>query len=136
MVTIHIDYKGELRCSASHQPSGATVLTDAPVDNQGRGASFSPTDLVATALGSCMATIMAITAERHDFDLVGTTVVVEKHMVTSPERRIGKLETVITVPGETSPQLRTILERAAYACPVHKSLHPDVAIPVTFRWSS
>ncbi len=136
MVTIHIAYKGELRCSASHQPSGAEVVTDAPLDNQGRGASFSPTDLVATALGSCMATIMAITAERHDFDLAGTTVVVEKHMVTSPERRIGKLETVITVPGETNPQLRTTLERAAYACPVHKSLHPDVAIPVTFRWGS
>ena len=136
MVTIHIDYQGELRCSASHQPSGAELLTDAPVDNQGRGASFSPTDLVATALGTCMATIMAITAERHDLDLTGTTVTVEKHMVTSPERRIGRLETVITVPGATDSQLRTVLERAAYACPVHKSLHPDVAIPVTFRWSS
>lgn len=136
MVTIDIDYQGRLRCSAVHQPSGATLLTDAPLDNHGRGASFSPTDLVATALGTCMATIMAIAADRHGFELSGTTVTVEKHMVTSPERRIGKLETVIRIPRAADEQLRTVLERAAHACPVHRSLHGDVALPVTFHWAS
>ncbi|MFT7463222.1 MAG: putative redox protein [Pseudohongiellaceae bacterium] len=136
MVTINIEYQGELRCSAIHEPSGSSVITDAPVDNHGKGASFSPTDLVATALGSCMATIIAISAEKHDFDLSGMSITVKKHMITSPERRIGKLETVIRIPQSGDEQLRLVLERAAHACPVHKSMHADMELPITFYWGT
>ncbi len=134
MVEIQIRYEGELHSEATHGPSGAKVATDAPVDNHGRGASFSPTDLVATALGSCMVTIMGIAAERHGWDLVGTEVRVVKHMQAEPVRRIGKLEVEIAVDAALDAKARTILERAALTCPVHKSLHPDVEIPVRFVW--
>jgi putative redox protein len=134
MVRIEIDYQGELRCAATHIPSGARLLTDAPVDNQGKGASYSPTDLVATALGTCMATIMAITAQRHGLDLKGTSVSVDKLMVADPLRRIGKLETLIHVPLALDDKTRKLLEAAAAACPVHKSLHEDIEKPVTFQW--
>ena len=100
MVQIQLTYEGDLRCRATHAPSGASVVTDAPVDNQGKGESFSPTDLVATALGTCMVTIMGIQAEKHGWDLRGTTVLVDKAMVASPERRIGSLTVVIRVPGD------------------------------------
>lgn len=134
MVRIDTVYRGSLRVEATHTPSRTTLITDAPVDNHGKGESFSPTDLVATALGTCMATIMAIAAERHDLDLQGMRVTVVKDMVTDPVRRIGKLNTIIHVPVEPDEKLRTILERAALACPVHASLHPDVEKPVLFRW--
>jgi len=134
MVRIEIDYQGELRCAATHTPSGAQLLTDAPVDNQGKGASFSPTDLVATALGTCMTTIMALAARRHDLDLTGTSVTVEKHMAADPDRRLAKLETVIHVPLVVDAELRRQLEQAALACPVHRSLAEDVEKPVTFQW--
>ena len=134
MVRIETVYQGGLRVEATHVPSGTSLLTDAPVDNHGRGESFSPTDLVATALGSCMATIMGIVAERHGVDLSGMRVTVVKHMVTTPERRIGKLVTVIHVPMEPEEPLRRALELAARACPVHRSLRADLETPVTFRW--
>jgi uncharacterized OsmC-like protein len=133
-VQIDITYEGSLRCSALHAPSKNRLLTDAPVDNHGKGESFSPTDLVATALGTCMLTIMGIFAERHAIDLRGTTVRVLKEMTATPVRRISRLETEIRVPlPENHPQ-REALERAALTCPVHQSLHPEVQKPVHFVW--
>jgi putative redox protein len=133
-VQIEIAYLGELRCQATHGPSSQTLLTDAPLDNHGKGESFSPTDLVATALGSCMLTIMGIFADRHAIDLRGTKVLVIKEMTGTAPRRIAKLTTEIRVPlAATHPQ-RESLERAALACPVHQSLHPDVGKPVRFLW--
>ena len=123
-----------MRCAATHGPSGQTVFTDAPVDNHGRGESFSPTDLTATALGSCMATIMGIVAERHELDLRGMAIEVTKTMSADAPRRISKLETVIKVPLPPDHPQRALLENAALTCPVHKSLHPDMEKPVDFRW--
>lgn len=134
MVEMKIVYQGDLRCEATHGPSGNKLFTDAPVDNHGKGESFSPTDLVATALGSCMMTIMGIVAQRHNLDLRGSTVTVQKEMVQLPVRRIGKLSVQIHVPRDLSPEDRQRLEQAAHACPVCKSLHPDVQTPVTFTW--
>ncbi len=136
MVRIDVAYRGELRCEAKHAPSGATLLTDAPVDNHGKGQSFSPTDLVATALGACMMTVMGIVAQRHGIDLNGSTVVVEKHMVADPIRRIGKLPCVITIKTALTPEQKKLLETAAHTCPVHKSLHPDVEKPVQFVYEA
>ncbi|TDJ66561.1 MAG: OsmC family peroxiredoxin [Planctomycetota bacterium] len=134
MVQIQIRYEGGLRCKATHGPSGQTLLTDAPVDNQGQGESFSPTDLLATSVGTCMLTIMGIVAERHGWDLVGSEVIVEKKMVAEPTRRIGELDVVIRVPADLDDNARAALERAAGTCPVHASLGPDVSVPVRFEW--
>ena len=126
--------QGKLRCGAKHSDSGTTLLTDAPKDNMGNGESFSPTDLVATALGTCMLTTMAILAQRLEIDLTGATSVVTKEMIQQPTRRIGRLGVTIRVPKSLSAEQRQRLENAAMQCPVHKSLHPDVEIPVTFQW--
>ncbi len=134
MVRIEIEYQGELRCAATHEPSGDRILTDAPVDNNGKGEAFSPTDLVAGSLGACMVTIMGMVAERRGIDLTGTKVAVEKHMVADPARRIGRIDVVIRVPRDLSEKDRAIVERAAHTCPVHKSIHPDVEVPVTFEY--
>ena len=133
MATISIQYQGDLHCSAVHEPSGTTIQTDAPKDNQGRGAAFSPTDLVATALGSCMMTIMGIYARRLDIDLTGAGCEVTKHMSTSP-RRIGKLEVVFRMPRGIEQDVRTKLEKGALTCPVHHSLHPDIEVDLRFEW--
>ncbi len=117
-------------------PSGTRLITDAPVDNHGRGESFSPTDLVATALGTCMLTIMGIVAERDGLDLNGTTVTVAKEMVVSPMRRIGRLSVDIHVPAALSEQDQQRLKTAALTCPVHKSLHPDIETPITLRFGA
>ncbi len=132
MVKITIEYTGQLHCVATHGPSGRALETDAPVDNQGKGESFSPTDLVATALGSCMATVMGIYARQKDIDLIGMKIVVAKEMTQTPPRRIARLATEIWMPPtlEKSPAL----ENAALTCPVHHSLHPDVEKPVVFHW--
>ncbi len=135
MVEIAISYEGDLRCSATHGPSGSVLTTDAPKDNHGKGESFSPTDLVATALGSCMLTIMGISAKKQRINIDGATVQVVKEMVASPVRRIGALKVVITVPGVFTDEQKEALKQAALSCPVHQSLHPDVAMPVEFRWS-
>ena len=136
MVSIHAVYEGDLRCQATHGPSSNQLVTDAPVDNHGKGESFSPTDLVATALGACMVTIMGIKAEQHGWDLTGVEAVVEKGMATEPVRRIGTLTVTIRVPGDFDGKARATLERAALTCPVHRSLHPDVEIPVRFEWGA
>ena len=133
-VEINTVYEGGLRCVAIHGPSGTTLITDPPVDNQGKGESFSPTDLVATALGSCMATVMGIFAERHSIDLRGMAVRVRKEMITAPVRRIGKLAVEIRLPLAKEHPHREALERAALSCPVHQSVHPDIAMPIEFIW--
>ena len=135
MVKIDIQYQGELRCEALHEPSGTRLSTDAPKDNMGKGESFSPTDLVATALGTCMMTLMGIMARTLNVDLTGTQVTVQKEMVTTPMRRIGKLGVIISVPARLTAEQKQKLERAALTCPVHKSLHPDVQMPVEFVWA-
>lgn len=135
MVKITIRYEGGLRCEAVHGPSGQKLFTDAPVDNHGKGESFSPTDLVATALGSCMATIMGIVAERHQLDLADMKIEVTKEMSKDTPRRIARLATVIDVPLPADHPDREILERAALTCPVHQSLHPEIEKPLEFRWS-
>ncbi len=135
MVTIEIQYQGELRCEAVHQPSGTHLHTDAPKDNMGKGESFSPTDLVATALGTCMLTIMGIAARSLKVNLQGTRVTVQKEMVASPLRRIGKLAVKIAVPTKLTDEQKQKLEQAALTCPVHKSLHPDIQMPVEFVWA-
>lgn len=133
MVKTITRYEGNLRCSAVHEPSGAQVYTDAPLDNHGKGESFSPTDLVGAALAGCMSTIMGIVAERKGLPIEGMTVEVGKHMNADP-RRIGKLEVTITVPLPPDHPDRSALESAALTCPVKKSLHPDIDIPITWNW--
>ena len=133
MVKVTSRYEGGLRCSAVHGPSGTTLVTDAPVDNHGKGESFSPTDLVATSLGACMMTIMGIVAERHGLDLTGMTAETEKVMTAAP-RRIASLRTRITVPLPADHPQRQPLEQAAHTCPVHKSLHPEIDAAIEFVW--
>lgn len=132
MTTIAIEYIGDLKCRAVHQESGTVLMTDAPKDNQGEGSSFSPTDLVATALGSCIATIMGIVAKRRNLDIKGTKIEVIKEMASAPHRRVGKLLTTITFPHKFEGQDRVMLEHGAHTCPVHKSLHPDIEAPIHF----
>jgi putative redox protein len=134
MVQIEVLYEGDLHATARHTPSGATLTTDAPRDNEGRGESFSPTDLLATALGTCMLTIMGIAARRPGIRLEGARARVTKIMATEPARRIGRLEVVFDMPPGLSAEDRRRLEAAAHTCPVHKSLHPEIEIPVTFRY--
>ena len=134
MIEINISYQGQLHCDARHAPSGKTLVTDAPKDNHGKGETFSPTDLLATALGTCMLTVMGIVAQRHNITLEGATAKVTKEMAASPVRRIGRLTVEIRVPGNLTEEQRKLLENAAHTCPVHKSLHPDVEIPVSFHW--
>jgi putative redox protein len=132
MVNIQIEYQGDLHCKATHGPSGTELSTDAPKDNQGRGESFSPTDLVATALGTCMLTIMGIAARAQNIDITGATATVEKEMTAAPPRRIQRLAVKIHIPHSPSPADKEKLERAAHTCPVHRSLHPDVQMPIEF----
>jgi putative redox protein len=134
MVEIKIDYAGELHCSAVHGPSGRVLETDAPVDNNGRGESFSPTDLVATALGVCMATVMGIVARRKEIDLAGLRIAVRKHMSTDTPRRISRLEVDIDMPLPASHPERRMLESTGNGCPVHHSLHPDIEVVLDWRW--
>lgn len=135
MVEILIDYKDGLTCHATHAPSGAKITTDAPVDNHGRGQSFSPTDLVATAMGSCMATIMGIAAERKGISLDGMKIAARKIMNTEGPRRIGRLEVDIDVPLPPDHPLCSFFVNAAIACPVHHSLHPDIDCEIKWNWS-
>ncbi len=134
MVKVELEYQGELHCKATHGPSATELYTDAPKDNQGRGESFSPTDLVATALGSCMLTIMGILARTLNIDISGTTASVEKEMTAAPPRRIQRLTVHIHVPCALSEEEREKFVRAAHTCPVRKSLHPGIEIPVQFTW--
>ncbi|MBA3831557.1 MAG: OsmC family protein [Chthoniobacterales bacterium] len=133
MVNISIQYTGGLHCDAIHEPSKARIETDAPADNQGKGTAFSPTDLVATALGTCVATTMAIVAERHEVELKGMTVKVAKEMASDP-RRISRLTTEVHVPLPADHPQRALLEQTAIGCPVHRSLAAEMARPTQFFW--
>jgi len=128
MTTITSSYEGDLHCRSVHGPSGAELPTDAPLDNQGRGEAFSPTDLVATALSTCILTILGITAERDGIALEGCTARVEKSMTQSAPRRIETLEVWITLPSDLTPQQRALLQRAGERCPVKLSLEGSVAM--------
>ena len=134
-VRIEVQYEGELHTRARHAPSGAVLETDAPKDNEGKGESFSPTDLLATALGTCMLTVMGILARRKGWDMKGARASVDKNMVADPVRRVGHLVVRFELPAGIPEDARKPLERAAYTCPVHQSLHPDVKIETTFVWS-
>jgi uncharacterized OsmC-like protein len=135
MQTASIIYTGELRTTATHLQSGTVIETDPPVDNRGKGERFSPTDLVATALGSCMLTIMGIKALDNNWAIEGTKISIQKIMGSDP-RRITGVTIVFDFPAGhgLGEKERTILERAALTCPVAKSLHPDLVQDVTFNW--
>jgi len=135
MVEITARYEGALRCSAQHGPSKSTLLTDAPVDNHGKGEAFSPTDLVAAALPACMMTILGIYGERHGLSLAGMHARTEKVMTAEGPRRIASLRTVLSIPLAPGHPQRQALENAAHTCPVHKSLHPDISAPIEFVYT-
>lgn len=134
MVEIHLDYEGDLHCNAVHLPSGTRISTDAPVDNNGRGESFSPTDLVATALGACMATVIGIVAKRKEIPVEGMKVAVRKFMSEDQPRRISKLELDLDIPLPADHPERKLLESAARGCPVHHSIHPDIEVKMNWKW--
>lgn len=134
MVRVDIEYEGELHCKAMHGPSHAELATDAPTDNQGRGESFSPTDLVATALGTCMMTVMGILARNLEVDIAGATVTVEKEMSANAPRRIQRLGIRFHMPSGVNTENQQKLENAARTCPVAKSIHPDIHTPIEFVW--
>ena len=134
MIEISIDYQGQLRCAATHGPSGNELSTDAPVDNNGRGESYSPTDLVATALGTCMATVMGIAARRKDISLEGMVVRVGKHMSDDTPRRISKLEIEVDMPISEEHPDGKLLQSTALGCPVHHSIHPEIEVPIRWNW--
>jgi len=131
MNTFKIKYLGNLRTSAIHLDSGSNISTDAPKDNHGLGETFSPTDMVCTALASCILTIMAIAVEKNDIDIKNTQAIVKKTMGNNP-RRIAKIEIDIRFPKDYDDKTKTILERAAYNCPVHHSLSESVEKKINF----
>jgi len=133
-VEIDVEYQGDLHCRAVHGPSQGILTTDAPVDNGGKGELFSPTDLVAAGLGSCILTVMGLVARRRDIDLTGATARVTKEMARAPVRRIGRLTVTVTFPGTLtlSAEDRLLLEKTADLCPVKQSLHPDLAVVIRF----
>jgi len=133
-VTFSLSYHGDLRCEARHDLSGTTLITDPPLDNQGRGESFSPTDLIASGLGVCMLTIMGIVARRDGIALTGASARVEKHMTSAPPRRIERIVVRFSLPAAIAVGERDKLERAARTCPVALSLHPEVAQDVAFAY--
>jgi uncharacterized OsmC-like protein len=135
MATVETVYVGELRTQATHVRSGNQVITDAPLDNHGKGEAFSPTDLLATALGSCMLTVMGIASEKYEADLSGTTCSITKIMAENP-RRVAEVQITFNFPKrDFSDKVKTVLERAAHTCPVSKSLHPDLVETLVFNWA-
>lgn len=135
MVEIKVRYSGSKKCDLQH-PEGATLRTDAPKDIGGDASAFSPTDLVASGLASCILTTMAMFGERHGIDLTGATATVEKHMSQPPAtRRIARLPVVVTLPASVPAEMRERLERVGHTCPVHASLHPEVDAPITYIYA-
>jgi uncharacterized OsmC-like protein len=133
MVKMDMKYEGDLHVVVKHQPSGSTLETDAPLDNRGKGASFSPTDLVATGLGACMATTMGIVAQDKKIDLTGMEVHVEKIMSQDSPRRIKTLNVVLTFPHRLPGDQEELMKQTALNCPVAKSIHPDIEMNAEFR---
>ncbi len=132
-MTSKIIYLGDLRTESTHQPSGAKIISDAPVDNHGKGEAFSPTDTVANALGSCMLTVMGIKAKDLGVDFTGATAAVTKIMAKEP-RRISKIQIVFNMGIAADEKNKTILEKTGMTCPVFMSLHPDMEKQITFNW--
>lgn len=132
-MTSKVIYNDKLRTTATHLASGSEIVTDAPLDNQGKGEKFSPTDLVATAFASCMLTIMGIAARTHDIQITDTTCEVEKIMASQP-RRISEIKVIMTFPknAQYTDKEKKILELAALTCPVFYSLHPDLRKDIQF----
>lgn len=135
MVEMTIEYEGGLHAQASHGPSRARLATDAPVDNQGKGEAFSPTDLLATALGTCMLTTMGILANREGWQIDGARARLEKHMALEPRRRVGRVVVEIAMPAGLSDEAKGRLEAAARGCPVAASLDAAVAIDLRIDWA-
>mgnify|MGYP002347513403 CR=1 FL=1 len=134
MATIHTEYTGELRTVATHLQSGKTIITDAPVDNQGKGEAFSPTDLLAASLGSCMITIMGIAAQTHGFNIDGTKAEITKIMASNP-RRVGEIKIELYFPDiQYSAKEKKLIEASAFSCPVYLSLHPDLIKSINFHY--
>ncbi len=129
-----VNYTGDLHCDATHGPSQAKISTDAPSDNKGKGEAFSPTDLVATALATCISTTMGIKAEELGVDLRGMTVSVQKEMSNDPPRRIVALPSEVHIPLPPDHPQREVLEQTALNCPVHKSLPAEIRRPTKFFW--
>ena len=134
MVQVDIEYVGGLRCRAVHGPSNIELCTDAPIDNMGRGESYSPTDLVATALGTCILTILGILADRHKEDVRGSRVRVGKEMTDVGPRRIARLPVTLILTGTHPDDFQKRVEKAVFSCPVALSLHPDIRIPMEIHW--
>ncbi|CAH0994875.1 hypothetical protein EMA8858_00988 [Emticicia aquatica] len=136
MPTSKIVYLGDLRTQATHLQSNETIITDAPVDNNGKGEAFSPTDLAATSLGSCAMTIMGIVAKREGLDLSGTTIEITKIMSGEAPRRIAKIEVNFTMKTSEilTDEVKAKYVRAALTCPVSLSLHPDIEQVFNFEW--
>jgi uncharacterized OsmC-like protein len=132
-MTSKITYLGELRTSSIHLQSGSEIISDAPIDNNGKGEAFSPTDTVANALGSCMFTVMGIKAQDLQVDLSNSTAEITKIMAADP-RRISEIHVVFNFSIDTDIKNKTILERTAMTCPVYYSLHPDIKKVITFNW--
>ncbi len=135
MATSEVVYQGELRCKAKHLQSESIIVTDAPIDNHGKGEAFSPTDLLATSLGVCMLTIMGIEANKHNVNIDGTYITISKHMGTLP-RRVVKIEIKVNVPTlGLSDRQKEALTEAGVNCPVAKSLHPDLIQDIEINYN-
>jgi len=133
-MTATVTYDANLRTTCLHLQSGSSFETDAPSDNKGQGARFSPTDLIATGLGACLITTMGIKAETMDIKLDGAKVDVTKVMMSEP-RRIGKIIIAVTMPAlNLDEKTKEILERVGRTCPVERSLHPDMELDISFQW--
>ena len=134
-MTSKVNYLGDLRTSAIHIASDKNIITDAPIDNQGKGEAFSPTDTVATALASCLLTIMGIKARDLNIDITKTSAEVTKVMASNP-RRISEIEITVNFTKSYDERIKKILEKAALTCPVSNSLHPDLKQNILFNWPS
>lgn len=134
MATSKITYSGDLRTTSIHERSGNEIITDAPLDNKGKGEAFSPSDLLATSLGNCMLTIIGIAAREHGFNVDGTTCEITKVMAENP-RRVAEIKVDFQFPAnEYTDKVKTIIERSAHTCPVAYSIHPDITKTVTFNY--
>lgn len=135
MITSTIQYEGELHTTAVHLRSGEAIVTDAPVDNMGKGAAFSPTDLLATSLACCALTTMGIVANKNGINVDGASAEITKHMASDP-RRVDKIDLLIKMPSDKSytPEQKSLMEHTAFNCPVAKSLHTDLVQNVVFQW--
>ncbi|MBY0487045.1 MAG: OsmC family protein [Flavobacteriaceae bacterium] len=133
MATSKVTYLGELRTSSIHLQSGTEIITDAPIDNNGKGEAFSPTDMVANSLATCMLTVMGIKARDLGVDFSGSTAEVTKVMAAEP-RRISEIHITFQMNLEADDKTKTILERTGMTCPVHFSLHPDIKKEIVFNW--